>query len=291
MARELVVGAHMSIAGGIHNAFAHAQRAGCRALQIFLKSSNQWRSRALTEEDRTLYLEAEKMAGIGPVVAHNSYLINLASPDPALRGKSIDAFVEEMERANFLGVPCVILHPGAHMGAGEAEGIARVGEALNQALDRVSPPVRILLETTAGQGSSLGYRFDQLASILERIRKEDRVGFCLDTCHVFAAGYDIRTPEGYRKTMREFNRLIGVDRIAAIHVNDCKKELGSRVDRHVHIGQGQIGLEGFRCLVNDSRFTKVPKILETPKGEDLEEDRMNLATLRSLVAASASARR
>ena len=180
--------------------------------------------------------------------------------------------------ANFLGVSCVILHPGAHMGAGESQGIARVARALNRALSQVAPPVRILLENTAGQGSSLGHSFDQLAAILERVRDEGRIGVCVDTCHTFAAGYDIRTEEGYAKTMREFDRLIGTRGISVFHVNDCKKELGSRVDRHTHIGRGQIGLAAFRCLVNDRRFAKVPKILETPKGEDLEEDKMNLAT-------------
>lgn len=283
MARELLVGAHMSIAGGIHNAFARAQQAGCRTLQVFLKSSNQWKGKTLTESDRSFYAEAEKRTGIGPVVAHNSYLINLASPDPGLYEKSISAFMEEMERANFLGVPCVILHPGAHMGAGEIQGVVRVAGALNRALSQVAPPVRILLENTAGQGSSLGHRFEQLAAILERVRDEGRIGVCLDTCHTFAAGYDIRTEEGYAKTMGEFDRLIGIRRISVVHVNDCKKELGSRVDRHTHIGQGKIGLAAFRCLVNDRRFARVPKILETPKGEALEEDRMNLATLRRLV--------
>lgn len=283
MRRELLVGAHMSIAGGIHNAFAHAERAGCRTLQVFLKNSNQWKGKVLAEEDRRLYLEAEMRSGIRPVVAHNSYLINLASPDPDLNRKSLDAFVEELERANFLGISSVILHPGAHMGAGEKKGIERVARALNRALDRAGPPVRILLENTAGQGSSLGHRFEQLASILERINDAERVGICLDTCHTFAAGYDIRTEDGYRKTMTEFDRLIGVGRISVFHVNDCKKDLGSRVDRHTHIGKGHIGLEAFRCLVNDRRFARVPKILETPKGEDLKEDKMNLATLRGLV--------
>ncbi len=283
MSRELLVGAHMSIAGGIHNAFAHGERAGCRTLQVFLKNSNQWKGKALTEEDRRLYLQAGIRSGIGPVVAHCSYLINLASPDPDLNRKSLEALIEEMERANFLGIPCVILHPGAHMGAGEMKGIERVVRALNRALNRVAPPVRILLENTAGQGSSLGHRFEQLASMLDRLRGAERVGICLDTCHTFAAGYDIRTEDGYRKTMNEFDRLIGVGRISVFHVNDCRKELGSRVDRHTHIGKGHIGLEAFRCLVNERRFSRVPKILETPKGEDLKEDKMNLATLRSLV--------
>ncbi len=281
--RELLVGAHMSIAGGIHNAFAHAERAGCKALQIFLKSSNQWRGRPLTEEDRERYRAARARSGIESVVAHNSYLINLASPDPELYERSTAAFIEEMERANFLGVAAVILHPGAHMGAGLEPGIARVAEALNRSLDSVPPPVRILLETTAGQGSSIGHRFDQMAAIIDRLRPTGRIGVCLDTCHVFAAGYDIRTESGYRATMREFQSQIGLDMISVFHVNDCKKELGSRVDRHTHIGQGQIGLEAFRCLVNDRRFARIPKILETPKGEDLEEDRMNLTTLRGLV--------
>ncbi len=280
---ELLVGAHMSIAGGIHNAFAHGVRAGCRTLQIFLKSSNQWKGKALTAGDRLLYAEAQEKTALAPVVAHNSYLINLASPDAALRRKSTDAFVEEMRRANFLGVPCVILHPGSHMGTGVEAGVRAVAEGLNRALGRVPPPVRILLENTAGQGNCLGRSFEELAAILERVKDHGRVGVCLDTCHTFAAGYDIRTEPGYRKTMRAFDRLIGLERIAAIHVNDSKGGLGSRVDRHTHIGQGCIGLEGFRCLVNDRRFAQVPKILETPKGPGLEEDLMNLATLRSLV--------
>ncbi len=283
MTRELLVGAHMSIAGGIHNAFADGERAGCKTLQIFLKNSNQWKGKPLTEEDRKLYLQAQKRSGIAPVVAHNSYLINLASPDPPLNEKSLLAFIEEMERANYLGISDVILHPGAHMGAGEDIGIGRVAFALNRALDIASGTVRILLENTAGQGSCLGHRFEHLSAILEKIHDQDRIGICLDTCHLFAAGYDIRTETGYKKTMKEFDRLIGTERIRAFHVNDCKKDLGCRVDRHMHIGKGFIGLEAFGCLVNDRRFAKVPKILETPKGKDLKEDRMNLATLRSLV--------
>ncbi len=285
MRRELLVGAHMSIAGGIHKALARAEQAGCTTLQVFLKNSNQWKGKILTEEDRRLYLQAGRRSGISPVVAHSSYLINLASPDPDLNRKSLDAFVEEMERANYLEISGVVLHPGAHMGAGEKKGIERVARALNRALDRVGPPVRILLENTAGQGTSLGHRFEQLAEILERLSNGERVGVCLDTCHTFAAGYDISTEDGYRRTMSEFDRLVGVGRIAVFHVNDCKKDLGSRVDRHTHIGKGHIGLEAFRCLVNDRRFARVPKILETPKGEDLKEDKMNLATLRSLVGA------
>ena len=281
----LLVGAHMYIAGGIHNAFAHGERAGCRTLQIFLKNSSQWRGKALTEEDRALYREAELRSGIAPVVAHSSYLINLASPVEELRARSLAALVEELERARFLGVPWLILHPGAHMGAGCEEGVARIACCLERALGSVEGPTGILLENTAGQGSCLGHRFEDLAAILDRVRDERRIGVCFDTCHAYAAGYDLRSPEGYRRTMRELERLIGTERIRAFHVNDCKRELGCRVDRHAHIGKGTMGLEGFRALVNDRRFARVPKILETPKGKELREDRMNLATLRRLVRA------
>ena len=280
---ELLAGAHMSIAGGMHKAFERGRSVRCRTIQIFLKSSNQWKARTLTDADRMLFRVAREKSGISPVLAHDSYLINLASPDPDLHRKSLDAFVEEMRRANDLGVPCLILHPGAHLGAGVQAGINRVARELNRAIDRVGPPVRLLLETTAGQGSSLGSRFEELAAILERMRKPERAGVCLDTCHIFAAGYDIRSREGYEKTLREFDRLIGVGRIQAIHVNDSLKDLGSCVDRHSHIGKGRIGLEAFRCLVNDPRFVDVPKILETPKGEDMREDRRNLAKLRALM--------
>jgi deoxyribonuclease-4 len=280
---ELLAGAHMSIAGGMHKAFERGRSVRCRTIQIFLKSSNQWKARTLTDDDSMLFRVAREKSGISPVLAHDSYLINLASPDPDLHRKSLDAFVEEMRRANDLGVPCLILHPGAHLGAGVQAGINRVARALNRAIDRVGPPVRLLLETTAGQGSSLGSRFEELAAILERMRKPERAGVCLDTCHIFAAGYDIRSREGYEKTLREFDRLIGVGRIQAIHVNDSLKDLGSCVDRHSHIGKGRIGLEAFRCLVNDPRFVDVPKILETPKGEDMREDRRNLAKLRALM--------
>lgn len=284
MAPELLLGAHMSIAGGIHRAFERGLRTGCRTLQIFLKSSNQWKAKALTEEDRELFLEAQRKSGIAPVLAHSSYLINLASPDGALRAKSLAAFMGELERANYLGVPAVILHPGAHRDSGEAMGIAAVAAALDAALDRVPPPVSILLENTAGQGSSIGRSFEQLAGILEGMSDTGRVGFCLDTCHLFAAGYDISTEAGYRRTLRAFDRLIGIGRIQAFHLSDSRKQLGSRVDRHTHIGKGFIGLEAFRCLVNDSRFAAVPKIIETPKGDDLQLDRLNLGILRSLVA-------
>lgn len=280
---KLLIGAHMSIAGGIHRALGSGERAGCRTVQIFLKNSNQWHGKPLTLSDRELYVAKQQESGIAPVLAHSSYLINLASPDDDLNARSTAAFAEELQRANFLGVPFLVIHPGAHKGSGEAAGVARVAAALDHALDLVPPPVMVLLENTAGQGSCLGRRFEQLAQIYEAVRRPERIGFCLDTCHLFAAGYDIRHEAEYRRTIREFDRLIGREHIRAFHVNDCKSEFGRRVDRHAHIGQGRIGLEAFRCLVNDRRFAAVPKILETPKGPDLKEDMMNLALLRSLV--------
>jgi deoxyribonuclease-4 len=278
-----LAGAHMSIAGGIHLAMERGARAGCRTLQIFLKNSNRWDAKPLTDQDRELYRRAQRESGIHPVVAHSSYLINLASPDKRLYRKSLDAFMAEMERAHFLGIPYLVLHPGAHMGSGAESGIGRVSDALKEAVDAAGPSVSILVENTAGQGSCLGHRLEHLASILEKTGRADRVGICLDTCHLFAAGYDIRTQQAYRATLREFERLVGMDKIKVLHLNDSRKDLGSRVDRHAHIGQGFVGLEAFRCLVNDRRFAGVPKILETPKGPDLAEDRMNLATLRSLL--------
>jgi deoxyribonuclease-4 len=276
----------MSIAGGIYRALERGKSLRCRTIQVFLKNSNQWKAKAVTEEDVLLFQEARQNSAICPVVAHDSYLINLASPDSVLYKKSLGAFREEMERANLMGIPYLVMHPGSHMGAGVKRGIARVAKALTRALERVEPPVMILLENTAGQGNSLGWQFDQLASILDQVKDRDRVGICLDTCHAFAAGYDIRTESGYGETIAELDRLVGLEKIKVFHVNDSKKDLGSRVDRHIHIGKGFIGRDAFRFLVNDSRFAHIPKILETPKGEGDKFDKKNLAVLRSLVASS-----
>jgi len=273
----------MSIAGGIYRAFERGAQANCRTIQVFLKNSNRWEGKPLEERDRSLFRKAQDAYGIRPVLAHDSYLINLASPDSRLYRKSLDAFIEEMKRADLLGIPYLVLHPGSHRGSGVEKGIRRVARALNRAMDAAGPTVTILVENTSGQGDCLGHRFEHLAAILEQVGHKDRIGVCLDTCHLFAAGYDIRSEKGYKNTLREFDRLVGIKTIKAFHVNDSRKDLGSRVDRHCHIGQGFIGLEAFRCLVNDRRFKKIPKILETPKGPDLEEDRMNLATLQSLM--------
>jgi deoxyribonuclease-4 len=272
----------MSIAGGLDRALERGLLAGCRTIQIFLKNSNRWQGKTLVAGDSTRFAAAQRRSGIAPVLAHCSYLINLASPEADLYERSVAALMEEMARANFLGVPFLVLHPGAHKGSGEAAGIRRIAAALNRALGETPPPVMVLLENTAGQGSCLGHRFEHQARIFEGIREKCRVGFCLDTCHLFAAGYDIRNREGYRRTMRDFHRLIGLEHVRAFHLNDSKTGLAQRVDRHAHIGKGLLGIEPFRCLMNDRRFASVPKILETPKGPDLKEDIMNLEVLRGL---------
>ena len=270
----------MSIAGGLHNAVFEAARHRCRTVQIFSKSSNQWKAKVLTDQDVGLWRRALDEHPMLPVV-HDSYLINLASPDPALRQRSRGAFLEEVRRCDRLGIPYLVFHPGAHMGAGEKAGLARVARSLDWVCGRASDSSTLpLLETTAGQGTTLGHRFEQLAWILERVREPERLGVCVDTCHILAAGYDFRTPEGYAEVFGAFDRIVGLDRLRCFHVNDSKKDLGSRVDRHEHIGKGFVGTAAFGMLMTDPRFRGLPKILETPKKDDM--DRKNLALLRRL---------
>jgi len=280
----LRLGAHESIAGGLHKAFARAQSVGCDTVQIFVKSNRAWAVQPLTEEEIALFAAQAAETGIAPVMAHASYLLNPAAPDDALWAKSRDMLIVELERCEALGLPGLVLHPGSHMGAGEEAGLARVARALGE-VHAATPGFRaqILLETTAGQGTNLGYRFEQLAWLIAHTPQGERLGVCLDTCHVFAAGYELRTPEGYAATMAEFERVIGLERLRVLHLNDCKAALGSRKDRHEHIGKGAIGLEGFRLVLNDPRLDGLPGFLETPKSEDLHEDRENLRVLRSLV--------
>ncbi len=280
----LRLGAHESIAGGLHKAFARAQSVGCDTVQIFVKSNRAWAVQPLTEEEIALFVAQAAETGIAPVMAHASYLLNPAAPDDALWAKSRDMLIVELERCEALGLPGLVLHPGSHMGAGEEAGLARVARALGE-VHAATPGFRaqILLETTAGQGTNLGYRFEQLAWLIAHTPQGERLGVCLDTCHVFAAGYELRTPEGYAATMVEFERIVGLERLKALHLNDCKAALGSRKDRHEHIGKGAIGLEGFRLVLNDPRLDGLPGFLETPKSEDLHEDRENLRVLRSLV--------
>lgn len=280
-----VLGAHMSIAGGVDLAVTRGAEVGCDAIQIFTKSSNQWKAKTLADDEVGRFRQGQIETGVSPVVAHDSYLINLASPDDALWTKSIDAFGEELDRCETLGIPYLVAHPGSHVGSGEEAGIGRIAEGLDRVLGpRGKHRVKVLLETTAGQGSSVGHRFEHLRGILDRLNEPARVGICVDTCHIFAAGYDIRTEKSYHAVVEELDRIVGVARVMAFHLNDCKKDLGCRVDRHEHIGKGFLGKDAFRWLMNDSRFDGVPMLLETPKGSDCAEDRMNLAVLRSLEA-------
>lgn len=279
-----LLGAHMSISGGVDKALLLGKTVDCDAIQIFTKSSRQWASKPYTKEEIELFNLNRKATGIATVIAHDSYLLNLGSPDGSLRSRSITAFIDELERCEVLGVSNLVAHPGAHVGAGENEGIKIIARSLDE-VHKACPGynVKVTLEITAGQGSNLGYRFEQIGNIIDATRESDRLRVCFDTEHAFAAGYDIRTKEGYERTFTEFDEEIGLDRLAAFHLNDSKKELNSRVDRHEHIGKGHIGVETFRLLMNDKRFWDLPMCLETPKGPDLAEDRDNLTLLRSLI--------
>jgi deoxyribonuclease-4 len=276
----------MSIAGGVFNAFLDGEEVGCTTIQIFTKSSNQWRAKELTDEELEKYHSEQKRTGIKPVVAHDSYLINLGSPDAALVEKSRQAFLVEMERCEKMKIPFLVTHPGSHLGQGEEWGLKRIAESLDWLHERASEfKVKVALEVTAGQGSNLGYKFEQIAKMIELTRESERLRVCLDTCHIFAAGYDISSEEAYEKTISEFDRIIGLKRLAVIHLNDSKKGLGSKVDRHEHIGKGMIGKRPFGFFMRDKRFEKIPKLLETPKDNDM--DRVNLGILRKLAGIDA----
>ena len=288
------LGAHMSIAGGLPRAVDRAVASRCEALQIFTKSAGQWRARPLPPEEIALFRRRIAETGIRPVVAHNSYLINLATAQPALRAQSIAALGEELDRADALALDGLVMHPGSYTSGTEADGLRLIAEALAELLAaRPRATTRILLEHTAGQGTNLGHRFEHLAEIIERLKATPRVGVCLDTCHLLAAGYDICSPEGYAATFEAFDRIVGLERIHAFHLNDSKKPCGSRVDRHEHIGKGCLGLEPFRMLLNDPRFAGHAMLLETPKLETPASkrrsdrdpwDARNLKTLRGLMA-------
>jgi deoxyribonuclease IV len=277
------LGAHVSISGGVYNAPPNGKEATCDVVQIFTKSSNQWKAKPLTDDDRQKFVDAQKETGVEVVCAHDSYLINLASPDPALFKKSYDAFFEELQRCDFLGVPNLVMHPGSHVGSGEEAGLKKIAEAFNAMIDAdPDGKVTICLETTAGQGTNLGYTFEQLAQIIDMVENKTRLGVCMDTCHIFAAGYPIQTEKDYKATIKKFDDIIGLDRLRIMHFNDSKKGLGSKVDRHDAIGKGSIGVEPFGFFLNDKRLAKVPKILETPK-ESAKEDIENLTILRGLI--------
>jgi deoxyribonuclease-4 len=280
-----LLGAHMSIAGGYYKAVEAAAAHAMDVVQLFTKNNNQWRAKAITEAEAAQFAAALAERKIAHPLSHSSYLINLASPDPALRTKSAESMIVELQRAAQLGIPYVVVHPGAHTTASLEEGLSLVAQSLDEIhAELPKSPAQVLLEITAGQGTCLGHRFEQLAEILKQTKKPERVGICFDTCHAFAAGYDLREAKLAKAMWREFDDLLGLDRLKAIHVNDSKRELASRVDRHEHIGRGQIGPPGFQLLLRDKRFRHIPMYLETPKGDHEGEtwDAINLRTLREL---------
>lgn len=273
-------GAHMSVAGGLDKAFSRALAVGASAVQIFTKNANRWSAPPVPAEECAAFRQAWEASGIGPVIVHDAYLINLAAADEENWTRSKNAMREELQRCAALGIPHLVAHPGAHVGAGVEAGIARIRAALAEIFADSDPQVRLLLENTAGQGTYLGGEFAQLARMMEGFG--ERVGICFDSCHAHAAGYDLASAEGYERTMAEFERVIGFEWLHAFHLNDSQKECGKRVDRHAHLGQGTIGVDGFARLVQDARFVHLPMVLETPKGDDDEMDRINLALLRRL---------
>ena len=290
------LGAHLSIAGGLPRAVDRAEASGCQALQIFTKSAGQWRAREIPPDEIALFKQRVRETGIRPVVAHNSYLINLAAADEALRDKSIASLCEELDRAEALGLDGLVMHPGSYTSGTEQAGLRLIAEGLAAIFEaRPDAKTRVLLEHTAGQGTNLGHRFEHLAEIIERLGGSRRVGVCLDTCHLLAAGYDICSEEGYEDTFRQFGGIVGFSRLKAFHFNDSKKPCGSRVDRHEHIGKGCLGLEPFRRILNDPRFARLPMLLETPKLDTPQSrrlsdvdplDKKNLRVLRGLLQPS-----
>jgi len=273
----------MSIRGGASMAIERARSIGCTAMQVFVKNNMQWFARPLTAEEIRAFLNHVQRSELLSVFGHANYLINLATTNPQFHANSIRALAEELVRADQLELPFLVLHPGAHLGAGEEPGLEKIVDSVDEVF-RGIPKVRtkIALEITAGQGSCIGHRFEHLAHIIANVREPERLRVCLDTAHLFAAGYEIGSEPGVRKVFREFDRVIGRSRLVAIHVNDSKTRRGSRVDRHEHIGKGRIGLDAFRFIMRSPRFRKIPKVLETPKGKDLAEDVINLKTLRRL---------
>lgn len=282
-----LLGAHTSIKGGLDRAFFRGREAGCQVIQIFTRNATRWISKPLAPAEIDAFHKAREETSIEPVAAHDSYLINLASPRADVGMKSLDALLDEMKRAEDLRIPYLVMHPGSHMGGGEEKGLRRISESLDRIYDRRShSSVKILLETTAGQGSSLGYRFEHLAEIMARTDARERLGVCVDTCHIFAAGYDFRAVETYEELIRKIDATVGLNHLRLLHINDAKKGLGSRVDRHEHLGHGFIGEEAFSFFLRDTVFRELPFLIETPKGldeEGFEWDVRNLKLLRRLM--------
>jgi deoxyribonuclease IV len=284
------IGAHVSIAGGLPLALSRGAALGCGAVQIFVKNQRQWAARPLSGDEVRDFGRERRRTGLRAVFAHGSYLVNLAAPGATLWQQSLETFTDELERAESLGLRCVVIHPGAHMGEGAEAGMARIARALDEATARTSGyRVKIALENTAGAGTVIGRTFAELGALVARVKRPERLGVCVDTCHLFAAGYDIRTRRGYERAMAECRATVGFRRVLAFHVNDAKAPLGSGLDRHTGIGDGFLGLSPFRLLLNDPRFARVPKVIETPKEPEPEADLRNLRTLRALRARSGTA--
>ena len=279
-----LLGAHTSISGGVSKSVELAEKLGFTAMQIFTKNNNRWFQKKLDEKEINLFKTKLQISSIKFVVAHDSYLINLCATKKTILEKSRKAFLDELERCDLLGISHLNFHPGAHLGSGEEEGIKRIAESLNIAHEKTKNfKVSSMLESTAGQGTTLGYKFEQLRKIIDLVEAKERMSVCIDTAHVFASGYDIKDPTSFKKIIKAFDEIIGLERLKCFHMNDSKKPLGSKVDRHEHIGKGFIGLEGFKNIMNDKRLTKIPKILETPKGKEQLEDLENLKVLKSLI--------
>lgn len=276
-----LIGAHISTKGGLHTVFERASAIDASAIALFAKNSNQWKGKVMSDDDVALFA---KLRTVKPILSHASYLINLASTNEEVYRKSIDALADELDRAERLGVYAVVLHPGAHLGAGIEQGLDQIARSLDR-IHAMLPHHKVvtLLETSAGQGSCLGCTFEELGRIIKRVDDKKRVGICVDTCHIFAAGYDIRSRDGWERAAEEIERYVGIAKVGAFHLNDSKKPLGSRVDRHEHIGDGHLGVDAFRHVLNDARFRRIPKLLETPKPVEHESDRKNLAVLRALL--------
>ena len=277
----MILGAHISIAGGVSNAPLRAKRIGCETMQIFTKNQLQWKIPKLKEIEIKKFKENLKKTGIIPGTVHSSYLVNLASPNDEILIRSINDLSRDLERTESLGIPYLVFHPGAHRGKGEEYALERIVQSINEVFQRSSArKTMLLLETTAGEGTNIGYKFEQIEYIIQHVKNHKRVGVCIDTCHIFAAGYDIRNEESYNNTIKIVERTVGISKVRAFHLNDSRRELGSRMDRHAEIGKGLIGIKGFELLVNDPKFKDVPGILEVPGGE--EGYRRNLELLKSL---------
>ena len=279
---RVLLGAHISIAGGVDKALLRGSKIGCSTIQIFTKNNNRWKANPLLKDNIKRFIALSEKTKINRIFAHTSYLINLSSPNKTMFRKSYKSFFEEIERCEILQIPYIVVHPGSTLGKSLEAGIDTISEAFNKILsEKKDTDVMICIETTAGQGSSIGFRFEHIAEILEKT--DNRIGVCIDTCHIFAAGYDFRDKKSYNKTFKKFNEIIGFKNLKVIHINDSKRELGSRIDRHEHIGEGYIGIKAFELLMNDAKLRGIPKILETPKGPDMKEDIVNMNKLIGLI--------